>query len=102
MQPQGHLQVVSSIVDDSLNPQEALDHPRFCIVDGMPSGELALEEGIPSETIDLLSKMGHSVIPISGYERELFGRGQIILRNPENGVLCGGSDLRADGCAMSN
>ena len=32
--------------------------------------------------------------------RALFGRGQIILRDPATGVLCGGSDPRADGCAM--
>ena len=31
----------------------------------------------------------------------IFGRGQIILRDPETGVLCGGSDPRADGCAMA-
>jgi gamma-glutamyltranspeptidase/glutathione hydrolase len=45
--------------------------------------------------------MGHPVVPISGYERAVFGRGQIILRDAESGVLWGGSDPRADGCAMS-
>jgi gamma-glutamyltranspeptidase / glutathione hydrolase len=33
--------------------------------------------------------------------RSLFGRGQIIFRDPYNGVLWGGSDPRADGCAMT-
>jgi gamma-glutamyltranspeptidase/glutathione hydrolase len=37
---------------------------------------------------------------VSGYARGLFGRGQIILREVESGVLWGGSDPRADGCAM--
>ncbi|HBY07381.1 MAG TPA: gamma-glutamyltransferase, partial [Chloroflexi bacterium] len=31
MQPQGHLQVVSGLVDDDLDPQAALDRPRFII-----------------------------------------------------------------------
>jgi gamma-glutamyltranspeptidase/glutathione hydrolase len=31
MQPQGHFQVFSAMVDDDLNPQEALDRPRFCL-----------------------------------------------------------------------
>ena len=44
--------------------------------------------------------MGHPVSLISGYNRALFGRGQIILRDPETGVLTAGSDPRADGCAM--
>ena len=64
------------------------------------SGAVLLEEGIPSETMADLVKRGHKIQPISGWEREVFGRGQIILRDPETGVLTGGSDPRADGCAM--
>jgi gamma-glutamyltranspeptidase / glutathione hydrolase len=45
--------------------------------------------------------MGHPVTVTSGHERAVFGRGQIILRDPATGVLCGGSDPRADGCAMA-
>ena len=47
-----------------------------------------------------LAGMGHSVLTLRGHERAAFGRGQIILRG-EDGVLWGGSDPRADGCAMS-
>ncbi len=101
MQPQGHLQVVIALLDDGLDPQAALDRPRFCIEDGAPGGSVALEEGIPSSSLNELSQMGHSVYSVSGYEKALFGRGQIILRQPENGVLWAGSDPRADGCAMS-
>ena len=53
------------------------------------------------DVIQKLKKMGHSVEEISGYGRSIFGRGQIILRDQESGVLWGGSDPRADGCAMS-
>ncbi|HLA42382.1 MAG TPA: gamma-glutamyltransferase, partial [Aggregatilineales bacterium] len=48
MQPQGHLQVISAMVDDDLNPQEALDRPRFRL---MEDNTLALEDGILVETI---------------------------------------------------
>jgi gamma-glutamyltranspeptidase/glutathione hydrolase len=37
----------------------------------------------------------------AGWRRTLFGRGQIILRDPDTGVLTGGSDPRADGLAAS-
>jgi gamma-glutamyltranspeptidase/glutathione hydrolase len=100
MQPQGHLQVIVALVDDGLDPQAALDRPRFCIESGEAGGGVALEAGLPPETAAALAGMGHPLRMVSGHERALFGRGQIILRNPASGVLWGGSDPRADGCAM--
>ena len=101
MQPQGHLQVMLGLVDDKLDPQAVLDRPRFCITDGTSGGGVAIEEGISIKTMSALAEMGHPIIPISGYGRAIFGRGQIILRDSESGVLKAGSDPRADGCAMS-
>jgi gamma-glutamyltranspeptidase/glutathione hydrolase len=101
MQPQGHVQVVVGLADDGLNPQAALDRPRFCINDGTAGGAVSLEEGLPEETVSGLRDLGHPVERVSGYARALFGRGQIIRRDPQTGVLCGGSDPRADGCAMT-
>ena len=101
MQPQGHVQVLSALVDDGLDPQATLDQPRFCIDVDEAGSRVALEEGIPPETISGLQKMGHPVYSVSGYERALFGRGQVILRDPATGVLSAGSDPRADGCAMT-
>jgi gamma-glutamyltranspeptidase/glutathione hydrolase len=100
MQPQGHVQVFLSLVDGQ-SPQSALDLPRFCITDGTPGGQLALEEGIPEKTIADLARRGHDVRRVTGYERALFGRGQVILRDQQTGILTGGSDPRADGCAMT-
>lgn len=100
MQPQGHVQVVVGLIDDGLDPQAALDRPRFCISDGTAGGQVALEQGLPEETIAKLQSMGHPVQRVSGYARALFGRGQVIRRDPGSGVLCGGSDPRADGCAL--
>ncbi|GAB4547641.1 MAG: gamma-glutamyltransferase [Anaerolineae bacterium] len=98
MQPQGHLQVISAMLDDDLNPQEALDRPRFCLVlDEGGVGALALEEGIPIQTMARLADLGHIVRPVSGAGRSLFGSGQIIRRDAQTGVLYGGSDPRKDG-----
>ncbi len=101
MQPQGHMQVVVSLCDDQLNPQAALDQPRFCIDDGSAGGQVALEECISPDVLLDLSMRGHLVYPVSGQSRALFGRGQIIQREVGTGVLCGGSDPRSDGCAMT-
>jgi gamma-glutamyltranspeptidase/glutathione hydrolase len=100
MQPQGHVQVLSALVDAGLDPQSALDLPRFCIDVEEVGGRVALEEGIPSDVITALEKMGHPVYSVSGFARSLFGRGQVILQDAETGVLVAGSDPRADGCAM--
>ena len=51
MQPQGHVQVAVALADDHADPQAALDCPRFFIEEGQPSGQVALEEGIPVEVM---------------------------------------------------
>jgi gamma-glutamyltranspeptidase / glutathione hydrolase len=99
MQPQGHVQVFLALAQ-GLDPQAALDLPRFCLEDGNPSDAVALEEGIPLKVMARLAELGHPVKPVSGWGQALFGRGQVILRDT-GGTLAGGSDPRADGCAMS-
>ena len=97
MQPQGHVQVVVDLVDDALAPQAALDRPRFCIEP--PNGAVSLETGLPAATVAALRARGHAVVAdVAGFERSLFGRGQIIRREPDGGLV-GGSDPRADGRA---
>ncbi|MBM3291058.1 gamma-glutamyltransferase [Candidatus Bathyarchaeota archaeon] len=100
MQPQGHLQVISNLIDYKMNPQQALDAPRFCIGDGTAGGKVSIEGGYKIETMALLARMGHEIIPVAGFGGG-FGRGQIITRHPKTGILCGGSDPRADGLAIA-
>jgi gamma-glutamyltranspeptidase/glutathione hydrolase len=100
MQPQGHTQVVVNIVDYGMNPQEALDAGRFCILDGTSGGKVHIEDEIDVRVMSELAHMGHEVVPCSGWNRGIFGKGQIIRRISETGVLVAGSDPRADGCAI--
>ena len=53
----------------------------------------------PSVVADLRAR-GHEVRVLSGYERAGFGGGQLIVRDPETGVLWGGSEPRKDGAAV--
>ena len=97
MQPQGHVQVLTAMIDDGLDPQEALNRPRWCLENGTGDSLLALEEGLPVATMAKLAEMGHRLRPVSGRGRGVFGVGQIINRDAESGVLFGGSDPRKDG-----
>ena len=99
MQPQGHVQVLLALLD-GLDPQAALDRPRICLDEGEPGGSVLLEEGIPGSTLSRLRRRGHRVQRVTGQARAVFGRGQVIRRDRDTGVLCGGSDPRADGCAL--
>ena len=101
MQPQGHVQVLLALLDDGLDPQAALDRPRVYLTDGTAGSKVALEEGIPKRTMTHLTQMGHPVETVKGHGRAIFGRGQIILRDRDSDVLWGGSDPRADGCALA-
>ena len=100
MQPQGHLQVFLSMVVDGDDPQSALNRPRFCIEPDSANSQISLEDGIPAQVMDDLADLGHQVTPVRGMGRSLFGRGQIIRRDPVSGVLAAGSDPRADGLAL--
>jgi gamma-glutamyltranspeptidase/glutathione hydrolase len=100
MQPQGHMQVAVALADDRLDPQAALDRPRFNIVDGTAGGGVSVEPGVPAATLQKLAEMGHPIERSEGLAQVLFGRGQVIRREPD-GVLWGGTDPRADGCVMT-
>ncbi len=101
MQPQGHMQVVVSMLMDGFDPQTTLDIPRFCIEPAIEPHSIALEEGFSFDLAAQLTAMGHNIKPIRGMNRAIFGRGQIIINDRDNQTLIGASDPRADGCAMT-
>ena len=96
-QAQGHLQVMSNMVDFGLDPQSALDARRFNVnLDGSTS----LEQEFPSDVIGELRSRGHLITSDSGAPGMLFGGGQVIERDADSGVLTAGSDPRKDGGAV--
>ena len=90
MQPQGHVQVVMNTVDFHLNPQQALDAPRW---QWMRDGRVTVEKRFDPKLMEALRQRGHDV----RYDPDasIFGRGQMIVRLP-NGVLVGGTESRTD------
>lgn len=91
MQPQGHVQVVMNTVDFHLNPQSALDAPRWQWMEGKT---VEIERSASPHITEALSRMGHDVKWALGSGG--FGRGQIIWTQ-DNGVLIGGTEPRTDG-----
>ena len=95
MQPQGHVQVMINLIDRGLNPQTALDAPRWMWKKGK---EVIVEHGVPYHIVTALQEMGHQVTYST--ERAPFGRGDMILLT-EFGTLSGATEPRADGCVAA-
>jgi gamma-glutamyltranspeptidase/glutathione hydrolase len=89
MQAQGHVQLVHALVDRGLDPQRALDEPRFRVDEGR---HVALEPGLWPDA-PALRALGHELELVES-ERG-FGVGQCVLVEGE--ALVGGSDGRGDG-----
>jgi len=90
MQPQGHVQVITNMIDRKLNPQATLDAPRW---QWTKDNSILVESSFPEEIVNFLKSLEHNVIVSS--ETASFGRGQIIWKN-ENNVLSAGTEPRAD------
>jgi gamma-glutamyltranspeptidase/glutathione hydrolase len=95
MQPQGHLQLISATLDDGLDPQSALDAPRWYWHAGRA---VAVEPGLAADeaVVGELRDRGHEVLVEP--DPTLFGCGQAIWRLPGGGYVAG-SERRADGHA---
>jgi len=98
IQPQGHLQVVSHLVDHDLNIQEALDFPRFRFLD---TDRVAFEGDYGAAVLTDLAARGHAIVD-EAVAQALggFGGGQGIMIDPVTDCYWGGSDQRKDGTAM--
>ena len=92
MQPQGHFQVVTNTIDFHMNPQEALDAPRWQWVGDK---NIEIERSFSPSVTEQLIRMGHNVTVVP--DGHAMGSGQIIWRT-DDGTLMGGTEPRADGC----
>lgn len=100
MQPQGQVQLLVNRLILGLDPQQAMDAPRFLLRDGDPEANIAYESGFCGGGITALEFSGHQMERVDGWGRVLFGGGQYIERDPGTGVLACASDPRKDGQAV--
>ena len=95
-QPQTNFQIIHDLIDLRMDPQTAVEAPRWSHQPGTPPRDqlpeaLRMEEGFDQATFDGLRSKGHK---ISVVERWSFGSAKIIVRDRENGCWLGGADPR--------
>ncbi|MGH6913827.1 MAG: gamma-glutamyltransferase family protein, partial [Geminicoccales bacterium] len=95
-----HLQLLIGLVDYGLDPQAAVEVPRW-IASSDPQGEplLVIESRFGRAVLDELYQRGHQ-LDVGGEWEHRMGHSQIIQIDRERGVLAGGADPRGDGAAV--
>jgi gamma-glutamyltranspeptidase/glutathione hydrolase len=104
-QAQGDLQLVLNTLVFGMNPQQAVEAPRFSTQTLINSfwpraykpGQLNVERGIPPSPREALGALGHTVT-----EMGACGIGAIVTRrDPETGVVSAGADPRRPTYALA-
>jgi gamma-glutamyltranspeptidase/glutathione hydrolase len=96
MQPQGHLQLISNMVDHGMDPQQAINALRFMV----GNDQAMIEEGLDPEVARDLQARGHKLGAMIGRQRVSIGGAQVIQRDLDTGVLQGGTEPRKDGAVV--
>lgn len=94
MQPQGHLQMITRLVDYNQNPQACSDAPRWIVNEDFT---ISVEEAMPASVCEELTRRGHRIV---ANETTMFGFGGAQLIHKLEDGYCGASDHRKDGGAI--
>jgi gamma-glutamyltranspeptidase / glutathione hydrolase len=103
MQPQWNMQVIANLVDFGMNPQQAVEAPRWYSYPGTDpehagrAFELRMEGRFDPSVLAALDERGHQIVPSGPWSGG--GAAQVIVRDPD-GTLAGGSDPRPGGIAL--
>ncbi len=100
-QPQCGLQMLTQLIDFDADPQAAMEAPRWWSFPGTDPAtldqemRLQVEAEMPEATVQGLEALGHRVVRRAPGIYD--GKVQLIVRDPERGILMGASDPRGDG-----
>lgn len=104
-QPQCGLQILTNLIDFGMDPQAAVEAPRWWSFPGTDPAtitremELRVEAEMPDATVQALEALGHRVVRRRPGIYD--GKVQLIARHPQRGILMGASDPRGDGAAVA-
>lgn len=101
-QPQTNFQILHDLIDLGMDPQSAVEAPRWSHMPGTPPRDqmpeaLRMEEGYDQATLNALCQKGHRVTIV---DRWSFGSAKVIMRDGDNGCWLGGADPRRVGYAL--
>jgi gamma-glutamyltranspeptidase len=101
-QPQTNLQVMHNLLDLEMDPQSAVEAPRWSHQPGTPPRdklpeELRMEEGCDPTLVEGLRRKGHKV---STVDRWSFGSAKVIVRDRDTGTWMAGADPRREAYAL--
>jgi gamma-glutamyltranspeptidase/glutathione hydrolase len=104
-QPQTHVQVLTNLLDFAMDPQEAIERPRF--IQGRmrptdPDDRLRVEARVPAETQAALRDRGHPLDVVEAWSWTMgHAHALTVGRDGAGGRLyAGGADPRGDGLAL--
>lgn len=103
-QPQWNLQTITGLIDAGLDVQQASEVPRWQMGPSTYPAELGkdfyltVEDRLGDDVIASLEDMGYPITRAGAWG--CGGSVQVIARDPETGLLAGGSDPRAEGMAV--
>lgn len=89
-------QVITKIIDFGMNPQDAVESPRFTY--SLSGVRISVETRL-SDTFEALTALGHQVSPLGDWATSA-GSVHVIVVNPETGAKFGGADPRREGYAI--
>lgn len=107
VQIQATVQVLLNILEFGMEPQEAVEAPRFGTYSHPESfephpyqpGVLKVEARVPEKTLEQLDELGHEVKPWLAWQWQAGGI-CAVTRDPASGVLAGGTDTRRENYAL--
>jgi gamma-glutamyltranspeptidase/glutathione hydrolase len=95
-----HAQVLTNLLDYGMDPQEAIERPRFLIGEFLPNDPadaIHLEDRVPARVFSGLRRKGHNIKPAPALFPRVGHAHAIAFRD---GLMLGGADPRGDGVAL--
>ena len=95
-----HLQVLTNLLDYGMDPQEAIERPRFLIgafLPDDPADVTRVEGRLPRRVLTALQRRGHHLRVEPDFAYRMGHAHAILIRD---GTLMGGADPRGDGAAL--
>jgi gamma-glutamyltranspeptidase/glutathione hydrolase len=101
-QPQTNLQVIHNLLDCEMNPQSAVEAPRWSHQPGTPPRdklpeELRMEDGFDPNVVSALRNKGYKISVVGRWS---FGSAKVLVRDAATGTWMAGADPRREAYAL--